>query len=231
MLGLNHSTSGRDVTLATYEAVCYQTRDILESLRKDLSTWPPLEKLIVGGGEFSENSYFLQLLADLCGITIERPQTTSPACLGAMISAGVTMKVLNLDNARAMFAPPSDVFNTTISTNSKAILNYFSIFDKQKNDVFFSERNLKYARWKFAIKKCLCWDNNDGNNNIPSISFQDKGNVNKKNFFVHFVSYFSSFFFFADPELAVRCSIPGGIFVISSFALYLITKFLQKKIS
>lgn len=36
------------------------------------------------------------------------------------------------------------------------------------------------------------------------------------------------FIFFLDPELAVRCSIPGSIFIFSSIALLLVTQFLQK---
>lgn len=116
MLGLNNQTTARDVTIAAYESICYQTRDLLESIAKDLTTWKHLTRLTIGG-EFSENQYFLQLLADLCGITIERPQTTSPSCLGAMLAAGITMNVINLDNARTMFTPPSDVCHATMCSN------------------------------------------------------------------------------------------------------------------
>lgn len=71
MLGLNNQTTAQQVTLAAYEAICFQTRDLLESLAKDLPSWQRLVKLTVGG-EFSESPFLLQLLADLCGITIER---------------------------------------------------------------------------------------------------------------------------------------------------------------
>jgi glycerol kinase len=69
LLGLTSQTTPQQIIYSAYEAVCYQTREILESLQKDCATWPRLEKIIVGG-ELSENSFFLQLLADLCGITI-----------------------------------------------------------------------------------------------------------------------------------------------------------------
>jgi glycerol kinase len=71
LLGLTSQTTPQQIIYSAYEAVCYQTREILESLQKDCGTWPRLEKIIVGG-ELSENSFFLQLLADLCGITIGR---------------------------------------------------------------------------------------------------------------------------------------------------------------
>lgn len=118
ILGLNPHTTARQITLAAYEAICFQTRDLLESLAKDLSNWPKLEKLTVGG-EFSEKPLLLQLLADICGITIERPQTSSPSCLGAMLAAGSAMKVLNLNDCLTMLSPPSDVFQPTMCASCK----------------------------------------------------------------------------------------------------------------
>lgn len=120
MLGLNNQTTAHQVTLAAYEAICFQTRDLLESLAKDLPSWQRLVKLTVGG-EFSESPFVLQLLADLCGITIERPQTTSPSCLGAMLASGVTMKLLAIDSSRSLFTPPLDVFQPIMCSTRKYI--------------------------------------------------------------------------------------------------------------
>lgn len=123
ILGLNNHTTSKHVTMAAYESTCLQTRDLLESITKDLPTWPQITKLIVGG-EFSDNNFFLQLLADLCGITIERPQTSSPSCLGAMVAAGLAMNILSLENARVMFTPPSDQFQATMCSNRNIIIVY-----------------------------------------------------------------------------------------------------------
>ena len=48
-----------------------------------------------------------------------------------------------------------------------------------------------------------------------------------------FVIYFFSnkifkFVNFLDPSLAVRCSIPGGLFIASSFALLIVAQMLQQ---
>lgn len=118
ILGLNPHTTARQITLAAYEAICFQTRDLLEALTKDLSTWPKLEKLTVGG-EFSEKPFLLQLLADICGITVERPQISSPSCLGAMLAAGSAMNVLNLENCVSLFTPPADVFHPAMCSNCR----------------------------------------------------------------------------------------------------------------
>lgn len=85
-------------------------------------------------------------------------------------------------------------------------------------------RDVKYRRWKRALKKCLSWDTTcNSNDDIIDYSYEDKGK-----FIVFFFRYLYNFFFFSDPELAVRCSIPGSIFIFSSIALLLITQFIQK---
>lgn len=118
MFGLNHRTTASQVILAAYEAICYQTRDLIEAFVKDVPNWRPLEKLTVGG-EFSENRFLLQLLADLCGLKIERPQTSFPACLGAMITAGLAVNVLILEDATISFTPPLEIFQPTMCSSSK----------------------------------------------------------------------------------------------------------------
>lgn len=120
LFGLNNHTTAYQVMLAAYEAICFQTRDLLEAFIKDVPSWNPIERLTVGG-EFSENAFLLQMLADLCGIRIERPQTSFPACLGAMIAAGLTMEVLHLEKSSAMFTPPIEIFQPTFCASSKCI--------------------------------------------------------------------------------------------------------------
>lgn len=118
MLGLNHRTTTSQVMLAAYEAICFQTRDLIEALAKDVPTWKALDRLTVGG-EFSENPFLLQLLADLCGVKIERPQATYPACLGAMIAAGLTMKLFTLEQSIVTFAPPIEIFQPRLCSSCK----------------------------------------------------------------------------------------------------------------
>lgn len=121
--------------LSAYEAICYQTRDLIETFVRDVPSWKPIERLTVGG-EFSENSFLLQLLADLCGIRIERPQTTFPACLGAMIAAGLAMDILHLDNLTSMYAPPIEIVLPTMCEKSELTLTHPSAFHFYYNDSF-----------------------------------------------------------------------------------------------
>lgn len=62
---------------ATLEAVCFQVRDILETMNRDCGI--PLSKLQVDGG-MTENHLLMQWQADLIGIDVIKPhmaETTS----------------------------------------------------------------------------------------------------------------------------------------------------------
>lgn len=57
---------------AALEAVCFQTRDILEAMNRDCGI--PLTKLLVDGG-MTVNNYAMQMQADLCGIPVGESST------------------------------------------------------------------------------------------------------------------------------------------------------------
>lgn len=116
------------MVLAAYESICFQTRDLIEAFVKDVPSWNPIERLTVGG-DFSENAFLLQLLADLCGIRVERPQTSFSACLGAMIAAGLTMEIIHLEKSTAMFTPPIEIFQPTMCASSKLMTVFFKLRD------------------------------------------------------------------------------------------------------
>lgn len=118
LFGLNNRTTAYQVMIAAYEAICFQTRDLIEAFVKDVPSWKRMDRLTVGG-EFSENKFLLQLLADLCGIRVERPQTSFSACLGAMIAAGITMEILHLEKSSTLFAPPIENYQPTMCASSK----------------------------------------------------------------------------------------------------------------
>lgn len=118
LFGLNNRTTAYQVMLAAYEAICFQTRDLIEAFTNDTPTWKTIDCITVGG-ECSDNSFLLQMLADLCGLRIERPQTSYPTCLGAMIAAGLTMNILHLDRLTSMFTPPMEIFKPTMCMSRK----------------------------------------------------------------------------------------------------------------
>ena len=86
LFGLTRSTGPKEIVKAALEAVCYQTRDLLEAMRADGATG--LDSLRVDGGMVA-NDWVLQRLADILGVPIERPEVAETTALGAAYLAGL----------------------------------------------------------------------------------------------------------------------------------------------
>jgi len=67
LCGLTHFTRKAHIVRAALEAICFQTRDILEAMNKDSGF--PLTRLQVDGG-MTTNNLLMQLQADLVGIKV-----------------------------------------------------------------------------------------------------------------------------------------------------------------
>ncbi|KAL1124512.1 hypothetical protein AAG570_001138, partial [Ranatra chinensis] len=117
--GMTEQTCKSHLVKAALEAVCFQTRDILESMSKDCGA--SLTRLLVDGG-MTGNDYVMQLQADLCGIPVMRPLMTETTALGAAMAAGSAqgIDVWDLKNVQPV---PSDIFLPSISDNG----NYITI--------------------------------------------------------------------------------------------------------
>ncbi|KAG1048830.1 hypothetical protein G6F46_005963 [Rhizopus delemar] len=83
--GITHFTKLEHICRATLEAVCYQSRAILEAMNNDSKT--PLRTLKVDGG-MSNSDLCMQIQADILGIQVDRPQMRETTALGAAIAAG-----------------------------------------------------------------------------------------------------------------------------------------------
>jgi glycerol kinase len=86
ILGLTRDMGKCEIVRAALDAVCYQTRDLLEAMRRDMGK--PLKSLKVDGGMVA-NDWFCQRLADLTGLKVERPLVTETTALGAAYLAGL----------------------------------------------------------------------------------------------------------------------------------------------
>jgi glycerol kinase len=90
LVGLTRDIGRPEIVRAALDAVCYQTRDLLEAMRRDLQSagLARLTRLKVDGGMVA-NDWFCQRLADLTGLKVERPQVTETTALGAAYLAGL----------------------------------------------------------------------------------------------------------------------------------------------
>jgi len=90
ILGLTRDTGAAQLAKAALDAVCYQTRDLLEAMAADMehAKLGALTALKADGG-MAKNDWFCQRLADLTGLAVERPKVIETTALGAACLAGL----------------------------------------------------------------------------------------------------------------------------------------------
>jgi glycerol kinase len=86
ILGLTRDVGRAAIVRAALEAVCYQTRDLMEAMAADRAPQPTA--LRVDGG-MTRNDWLMQFLADTLGLPVERPAVTETTALGAAYLAGL----------------------------------------------------------------------------------------------------------------------------------------------
>jgi glycerol kinase len=99
LFGITRDTGVAEITRATLESVCYQTRDLLKAISDDGAA--NLATLRVDGGMVG-NNWLMQFLADIVDLRVERPVVTETTALGAAYLAGVQVGVFDsLDDVSA----------------------------------------------------------------------------------------------------------------------------------
>ena len=132
LFGLTRGTTNKELAQAALEAVCYQTRDLLEAMRKD---WGSAGKTIlrVDGG-MTASDWTMQRLADILDAPVDRPEVLETTALGAAYLAGLQAGLL----------PKPETFARSWKRQTR-------FTPKMKADV----REAKYAGWKEAVRKLL----------------------------------------------------------------------------
>ena len=86
IVGLTRGSGRAEIVRATLEAVAYQTRDVVDVMKRD--TGMTLSALRVDGGMVA-NDFLMQFQADILGTPVERPEVTETTALGAAYLAGL----------------------------------------------------------------------------------------------------------------------------------------------
>ena len=133
IVGLTRDMGAAEIARAALDAVCFQTRDLLEAMGKDMkrSGLRAPKALKVDGG-MVRNDWFCQRLADLTGLPVDRPQVTETTALGAAYLAGL---------AAGLFKDTEDI------AARWALDRRFTPAIKP------SARNALYEGWKTAVKR------------------------------------------------------------------------------
>jgi glycerol kinase len=99
ILGLTRDMGAGEIARAALDAVCYQTRDLLEAMARDMRAagLGAPSTLKVDGG-MVKNDWFCQRLADLTGLPVDRPVVAETTALGAAYLAGLASGVFRDKN-------------------------------------------------------------------------------------------------------------------------------------
>jgi len=133
VLGLTRDTGTAEIIRAALDSVCYQTRDLLEAMARDMKAAKlgKLRTMKVDGGMVT-NDWFCQRLADITGLAVERPVVTETTALGAAYLAGL---------AAGLFQDTKD-----IAARWALDRRFVPVMKK-------AERDRLYGGWKSAVKR------------------------------------------------------------------------------
>jgi glycerol kinase len=133
IVGLTRDMGAAEIARAALDAVCFQTRDLLEAMGKDMkrSGLRAPKALKVDGG-MVRNDWFCQRLADLTGLPVDRPQVTETTALGAAYLAGL---------AAGLFRDIKD------------IAARWALDRRFTPEMKRSSRDALYEGWKTAVKR------------------------------------------------------------------------------
>ncbi|XP_015521162.2 glycerol kinase isoform X1 [Neodiprion lecontei] len=174
--GLTAFTTKQHIIRAALEAVCFQTRDILEAMHKDCGF--PLTKLNTDG-KMTTNNLLMQLQADLCGTPVFRSTVPDITALGVAMAAGHAegIDVWELEGEEVETVPTDTFLPTTTP----------------------EERDARYTKWKMAVQRSLGWSTSKMSDQMT------------------------------DERYKMLASIPASWFLLTSFILLRLSKYLENR--
>jgi len=133
IVGLSRFNTNAHVARATLEAICYQSRDVVDAMEADSGVH--LEVLKVDGG-ITANSLCMQIQADVLGVDVVKPVVAETTALGAAYAAGLAVGFwANPDDLRANWQEGQ----------------------RWSPDWSPEQRSDGYAGWQKAVQRTLDW--------------------------------------------------------------------------
>ncbi len=86
IMGLTRDTGISEIVTAGLQSVCFQTRDLMEAMKRDGAS--EVTTLRIDGG-MVVNNWVSQRLSDIIGVAVDRPTVTETTALGAVYLAGL----------------------------------------------------------------------------------------------------------------------------------------------
>lgn len=134
ILGLTQFSTKAHIVRAMLEAICFQTRDVLEAMQQD-ADMSSLACLFVDGGA-SQNNLLMQMQADMLQVPVHRPTHMETTSLGAALAAGLGVGFWSVKEAF------TDMKHSTGGTR----------FEPQCSAAAADRR---YTKWKKAVQRSM----------------------------------------------------------------------------
>jgi len=133
IVGLSRYNTNAHLARATLEAICYQSRDVVDAMEADSGVH--LEVLKVDGG-ITANDLCMQIQADVLGVDVVRPVVAETTALGAAYAAGLAV---------GFWSDPSDL-RANWQEDKRWSPNWGA-----------DQREAGYAGWQKAVQRTLDW--------------------------------------------------------------------------
>jgi glycerol kinase len=133
IVGLTRFVNKGHLARATLEATAYQTREVLEAMRKDSQV--ELTALKVDGG-MVQNELLMQFQSDILGVPVVRPLIAETTSLGAAYAAGLAV----------------GFWENLVDLRQNWIVDH--TWEPQLSS---EKREELYARWLKAVEKSFDW--------------------------------------------------------------------------
>jgi glycerol kinase len=132
LFGLTRGTTNKELARAALEAVCYQTNDLLEAMKRDWGSSGTTILRVDGG--MTASDWTMQFLSDILGAPVDRPTVLETTALGAAYLAGLQAGLL----------PQPEIFAKTWKREKR--------FTPKMDPAM---RAKKLGGWKEAVRKLL----------------------------------------------------------------------------
>ena len=133
IIGITRGTTKEHLYRSAMEAICYQTRDVFESLKRAINFEI---KILRADGGGASNDFLMQFQSDILGVRIQRPLVTETTASGAAMLAGLSMGIWkSLDE---------------ISKSWKLEREFFPEMTRRDSDRL-------YDKWKDAVRRSRSW--------------------------------------------------------------------------
>ncbi|MEO3758499.1 glycerol kinase GlpK [Mycobacterium sp. B14F4] len=133
IVGLSRFNTNAHIARATLEAICYQSRDVVDAMEADSGVH--LEVLKVDGG-ITANDLCMQIQADVLGVDVVKPVVAETTALGAAYAAGLAV---------GFWENPDD-----LRSNWQEDKRWTPSWSED-------QREAAYAGWRKAVERTLDW--------------------------------------------------------------------------